>query len=350
MPEIDTDTMSQANNLVEILSEAQSLAIICHDNPDPDCIASALGLKKIAENSGVEEIKIYYSGEVSHQQNRAFVNLLDVDLINFNEADLNDYDKVAFVDHSIPSGNNQVSPERRIDVVIDHHPSEEDVVGEFVDVREDYGATTTIIVEYLKDLEMSPDQNLATALLFGIRTETLDFLRDATEKEYSAAMYLHSLVDIDLLKRMIQPAFSPATLDTIGQAIINREVRASALISGVGRTTERDALPQAADYLMNLEGISTVLVFGIIEDKIQMSARSNDSRVNLNRIVREAFGDVGSAGGHQDMAGAQIPLGIFSDMVENDSKLIELTSDIVRTRFFKAMNLHEDEPEATNGA
>ncbi|MDY6775813.1 MAG: bifunctional oligoribonuclease/PAP phosphatase NrnA [Halobacteria archaeon] len=326
------------DSLVDVLRTGRSLAVVCHDNPDPDCIASALSLRRIAEEEELDVIEILYGGDISHQQNRAFVNLLGIEMQHLSESDVDAYDLVAFVDHSVPGANNSVPEEVDVDIVIDHHPLDDEVEARYVDRRTEYGATTTLLVEYLRELGIEPDTDLATALLFAIRRETLNFLRDTTPKEYDAARYLHPLADKTMLREMVQPAFTPATLDTIGEAIRNREVRASALISGVGRTTERDALPQCADYLMNLEGVATVVVFGIVNDDIHISARSNDSRINLDDVMREAFGDVGSAGGHHDMAGAQIPLGIFSDLADSE-EYVDLASEIIERRFFDAMNL-----------
>lgn len=337
------DTKSRAVELVSLMDDTKRVAVVCHDNPDPDCIASALAVRSIATNVGVENVDILYGGEVSHQQNRSFVNLLGVSMSRLEDNDLSTYDIVGFVDHSQKGENNPVSEDTTIDFVVDHHPPENGIDATVVDVREEFGATTTILVEYLRELEITPETDIATALLFAIRTETLEYLRGTTPMEYEASKYLHELTDIDLLDRMTNPAFTPETLDTIGEAVLGREVRASSLVSGVGVITERDALPQAADYLMRLEGVSTVLVFGIVDDKIDISARSKDSRVNLDQVMRDAFGDVGSGGGHRDMAGAQIPLGVFSDMAEADEKMIELVSGTVKKRFFSAMNLQEDE-------
>ncbi len=342
---VSGDTTSRAAELMSVLDDTERVAVICHDNPDPDCIASALAMRAIAANVGVDDVDILYGGEVSHQQNRAFVNLLGVSMSRFEGADLSTYDVVGFVDHSQKGENNRVPEETEVGFVVDHHPSEDGVDAVVADVREAFGATTTMLVEYLRELEITPEADVATALLFAIRTETLGFLRGTTPMEYEAAKYLHEFADIDLLNRMTSPAFTPETLDTIGEAILGREVRASSLVSSVGVITERDALPQAADYLMRLEGVSTVLVFGVVGDRIEISARSNDSRVNLDSVMRDAFGDVGSGGGHQDMAGAQVPLGVFSEMAEADEKMIELVSGTVKRRFFDAMNLQEDEEE-----
>jgi nanoRNase/pAp phosphatase (c-di-AMP/oligoRNAs hydrolase) len=339
------DTTSRAAELVSLMDGAERVAVVCHDNPDPDCIASALAVRTISVNVGVDEVDILYGGEISHQQNRAFVNLLGVSMSRLEDTDLNTYDVVGFVDHSQKGANNPVPEEVQVDFVVDHHPPENGVDAVVADVREEFGATTTILVEYLRELEITPETEIATALLFAIRTETLGYLRGTTPMEYDASKYLHGFADIDLLSRMTNPAFTPETLDTIGEAILGREVRASSLVAGVGVITERDALPQAADYLMRLEGISTVLVFGVVDEKIEISARSKDTRVNLDRVMRDAFGDVGSAGGHREMAGAQVPLGVFSEMAEGDDKMIELVSGTVKKRFFDEMNLGEDEDE-----
>ncbi len=334
---------SKAKELMDYLEDSTSLAVVCHDNPDPDCLASALGLREIAEEAGVSEVVIYYSGEVSHQENRAFVNLLDVELQRYSDDSFDGHDTVAFVDHSVAGVNNQVPAEVEVDVVVDHHESEDGVEADFVDLRQDYGATTTMLVEYFVELELEPEAKTATALMFGIRTETLAFLRDTSAREYEAAAYLQRHLDPDVLTEMTRPALSPQTLDTIGDAISEREVRASALVSCVGVTGERDALPQAADYLMQLEGIATVLVFGVVDDVIHLSARTEDSRVNVDAVMREAFDDVGSAGGHREMAGAQIPLGVFGELANDEKKLVNLMAQRVSKRFFDAMNLESDE-------
>ena len=331
--------MSRAQELVERLDGAASLAVVCHDNPDPDCIASALALRAIAGEVGVERVEILYGGEISHQQNRAFVNLLEIEMVGIGTVDVGSFDRIAFVDHSMPGANTELPEDVPIDVVIDHHPQPNDPSAGFVDLREDYGATASILVEYVRDLGLELTPEVASALLFALHRERLDYVRNPTRTEYEAALYLYPDVDMELLERLYGSAFSPATLDAIGEAIRHREVRGSTLVSGIGRTTERDALPQAADYMLNLEGVHTVLVFGIVDDTIRMSARSIDPRINVGASLREAFGSIGHAGGHQDMAGAQIPLGIFADEGDDDVALTEFVERRVRRRFFASMNL-----------
>lgn len=337
--------MSRAHDLYELLENGTSLGIVCHDNPDPDSLASALALEHIAADAGISNVGILYSGTISHQQNRAFVNLLEVDLVAFSTDQLANYDVIAFVDHSVPGTNNEVQPGTDVDVVIDHHPvstPDADVEAQFVDRREELGATTTILTEYLRELSLDVDEALATALLFAIRRETLGLLRGVTPAEYAAAGFFHPHADISLLRELVNPPLTPATVDAVGRAIENREIRSSCLVSHAGRTTERDALPQAADYLVNLENVTTSIVAGIVEGTIHLSARSIDPRIHVGSLLGEAFNDVGSAGGHSDMAGGQIPLGLFEEWVDERETLAEVTSQLVARRVFGKLHLVDD--------
>jgi nanoRNase/pAp phosphatase (c-di-AMP/oligoRNAs hydrolase) len=338
--------MSRARTLFDLLADGDELTIVCHNNPDPDCLSSALALGKIAAAAGIDERRILYSGQISHQQNRAFVNLLDIDLQSFDPervVDRSDGSLLALVDHSVPGANNEIPEGTPVDVVVDHHPTEE-IEARFVDHREAVGATATILAEYVTELDVEVDATLATALTFAIRRETLGFLRGATAAEYEAAAALHERTDGDLLRRLSTPAVSGATVDAIADAIENRVVSGATLITHVGRTGERDALPQAADYLATLEGVETTVVFGIVDDAIHLSARSSDSRVHVGDALSAAFADVGSAGGHREMAGGEIPLGIFAGY--DDEGFVDDVERVVTTRLVAALGLDErDERE-----
>ena len=141
-----------------------------------------------------------------------------------------------------------------------------------------------------------------------------------------------------MIEKMEGPAISTETLDVLGTAIRNRQIYSSFLISFAGFINDRDALPQAADFLLRLEGISTVLVFGVVKDKVYLSARNKDVRINIGEVLRRAFGDVGSAGGHAHAAGGQIPLGIFGDISDKDA-LSKLLTEAIKKRFLSAVGV-----------
>ena len=119
------------------------------------------------------------------------------------------------------------------------------------------------MTRYMRQLEIVPDPSLATALRYGIRVDTGGFTRNTSTEDLEASAYLSPLVDVGLLKQIENPPMITETLDIIGKAIQNREVRGSYLLSFVEYITDRDSLPQAAELMLQLEGVSTVLVFGI---------------------------------------------------------------------------------------
>jgi nanoRNase/pAp phosphatase (c-di-AMP/oligoRNAs hydrolase) len=339
--------MHPAAELSELLGHAEELIIVCHNNPDPDCLASAFALGRLAVAAGIDEHRILYSGDISHQQNRAFVNLLDIDLQPFEPAAVRDRAEgslLAFVDHAVPGANNRVPEGTPVDIVIDHHPNER-IEARFVDHREGVGATATILTEYVRELGTEMDEALGTALLFALRRETLGFLRGTTSAEYDAAGWLHQFADESLLRTLSTPSVTGATVDAIAAAITNRTVRGSVLISGIGRTSERDALPQAADYLATLEGVETAVVFGVVDGGIQLSARSTDARIHIGDVLNEAFSDVGSAGGHREMAGGEVPLGIFAEYTTDETQLFEIVRQVITARLVAELNLVTDGSE-----
>ena len=317
----------------------KDLAIVVHDNPDPDAIASALALQKIADSFDVRS-SILYHGEIGHQENKAFVNLLGIDLNRMEEHDISEFDDIAMVDCAVPAANNMLSPGTHLGIVLDHHPlGEAEIDADFVDIRPNVGASATILTKYLQELNIEIESELATALLYGIRTDTLDFRRNTDSADLSAAAFLYPLADHEILDQLERPSMSIETLDILGEAIINRQVIGSYLLTNVGVVRDRDTLPQAADYLLNLEGVSTSIVFGVSEDRIFLSGRSNDIRVNLGEVLKRAFGDE-AAGGHSNAAGAQIPLGVFSDIKDRQT-LLRLVNEAVVKKFLNAIGVDE---------
>ncbi|NGM67502.1 bifunctional oligoribonuclease/PAP phosphatase NrnA [Natronolimnobius sp. AArcel1] len=333
--------MTRAADLVSVLETADSLAIVCHDNPDPDCLASALALEAIALEADVSSVTIVYGGEISHQQNRAFVNMLEITLESVTDSAVEEFDCIAFVDHTQPGANTEVAAHIDPDIVVDHHPGEPSDA-RFQDVRTKYGATATIFIEYLQQLETHLTTRLASALLFALHRERLDFVREPTRREYEAALAVYPDADLEMLEQLYGSAFSPGTIDAIGRAIASRDRRGSSMVASVGVTGETDALPQAADYLLNLEGVDTVLAYGIVGDAIRLSGRSIDPRVHIGETIADGFDELGAVGGHHDMAGGRIGLGLFADTAGDEDALLEFVGERVTKRFFESLNLDDD--------
>jgi nanoRNase/pAp phosphatase (c-di-AMP/oligoRNAs hydrolase) len=345
----DLEVQRAGSVLSDIIQQAKSMAIILHTAPDPDAISSGLALQAICEHLGTKST-LYHGGKVGHQENRAFVNLLNIELHEVGPKDdfletLRKHDKIALVEASLSGKNNILPTDVVPNLVFDHHPvEEEDVVADFVEVRAGVGATATIMTKYLQQLNVPVDVRLATALLFAIRVDTKSFTKGATAEDMAAATFLSAYADMSLLQRIETPPMAPDTVDVLGRAILNREVHGSHLLTSCGFIGDRDTLPQAADFLLQLEGISTVMVFGILDDVIYISARSNDVRVNLGEGLEKCFGRQ-NAGGHSYMAGGQIKLGIFGN-VDDQETLLRLARDAMRKQFFKVVGIEEKESAA----
>ncbi|WP_281195933.1 DHH family phosphoesterase [Halorubrum sp. F4] len=324
------------------------LLVVAHDNPDPDAIASAVGLARIAESIGVPADPCY-GGEIAHQENRAMVNLLDLSLSTVDGIDLEEYGGIALVDHSRAGINDSLPEGTPVDVVIDHHPPRGPVEGTFVDVRPDVGATSTLIEEYLSRLGVEPDRALATALLYGIRIDTRDFTREVSIPDFEAAASLTPHVDESTLDRVESPSVSAETLRVLATAIDRRDVRGSTVATCVGEITDRDALAQAADRLLDLEGIAVTFVYGYMDGVIYGSARARGTDLDVGELLRDALAQAGSAGGHANMAGAQVPLGILEAVAE-DEALTDVVEEFVAGRFFEALSSPPTPPAGTTPA
>jgi nanoRNase/pAp phosphatase (c-di-AMP/oligoRNAs hydrolase) len=289
-----------------VLGDATTVGVVCHDDPDPDCLASALAFGSVARALGVRSVDLLYDGTLSHQQNRTMVRTLGIELREYGPGDVEAYDATALVDHAVPGVKNRLPEHHVPTVVVDHHAVEE-VEGTYVDHQPTVGATATLLTEYADAAGMLVDSSVATTLLFGIRRETLGLTRGATRREFAAARRLYPMADLDVIRRLSQSRYSAGTLDGIGAAITNRRRRDATVVSHVGTTPERACIPEAADVLLGLDDVETTIVFGLVGRTVYFSARTSGDR-HVGRLLDHLFGGVGSAGGHEHMAGGRVPL------------------------------------------
>ncbi len=339
-----------SQRLYSLLSSWEgTLGIITHKNPDPDAISSALALAVIAKNANPNRLvcRIFYDGIIGHQANRTLVNLLEIKMEKMDPTVLQECTYLALVDSPAPGVNNTLPPKTRVHIVIDHHEDGKlaELPAVFVDSRPGIGATASILSQYLQELDIGVDKRVATGLLYGIRSDTRDFSRNVTPQDLINAAFLLPLTDNSLLDQIMSPSLSEETLDILGTAIANRKIQSGYLFSNVGFIRNRDALPQAADLLITLEGVNTALIYGISDEAIIMSARNRDVRLHIGNVLKEAFGTMGEAGGHPTMAAAVIPLSFFS-LAKSKADLLSLVTEPLLGRFANIVGL---ESEVRNG-
>ncbi|WP_276281078.1 DHH family phosphoesterase [Halorussus caseinilyticus] len=306
--------------LKRALAKRDEVAILMHPNPDPDAMACAIGVAHLASEVGTDAA-LQFAGQIRHQENRAFRTVLDLELDRIDHVSQLAAEDVILVDHNTPRG---FEGAERLEpyAVVDHHPG--NGTGEqFTDQRTDYGACATIVAEYLEDVggtPVGPDDESAdgfvipaavsTGLLYGIQCDTNHLTTGCTGAEFQAAAYLYEGVDEDLLDRVANPQVSAEVLEVKSRAISGRDVRGSFAVSDVGRIDNADAVPQAADELVQLEGVTAVVVYGRRDETVHLSGRSRDDRVHMGKALEAVADGIpgASAGGHARMGGGQVPV------------------------------------------
>lgn len=330
--------------LEQVLTRAtdKPLVILIGGHPDPDAIGSALAHKRICERLGVSA-SIAHSLPVSRSENRALIKLLNVPMTRINDgSDLEEFGYLSLVDASATEAGLQIPPGLEPLTIVDHHRPAGVPKAPFVDVRHDVGATCTIYTEYCErglapfTNEGRDDSAVATALYFGIQTDTDDFSL-ATPADFRAAAYLKPFCDTEALSRVGRRTFTAETMDAVGRALGDLEVVRDFAIAGVGRVSavNRDAIPTAADFILRREDIDTVLVYGIVDERVDGSLRTKSPSVDPAAFMHNAFGEDSNGrpfgGGRADMGGFQIPLGLLGDD-EADESLWKIVKGVVRRR------------------
>ena len=306
------DRKQGASEVLRRLSDEEDakILIVCHDNPDPDALASALAMKHLCDSLG-HSSTIIHGGMIEHQQNRAMVKLLEMDIrkliLDWEIEDLlNESDVVICVDFSHPGANNILPSTCVPHIVIDHHPSEVRPAGDVILVRSEFAATSSLIASVLMNSGVEMNSNVATALAFGIRTDTLGFTRSFNAVDLRALSWLGAWIDWDLMRSFESPPRTQEVLSIFKQALKDATLNDGLMLVPISEMADRDALSQVADFLLPTEGVEIVVSYGVRMSKVILSARSTNENVHLGKILSKTFAK-GSAGGHKELAGGQIP-------------------------------------------
>jgi nanoRNase/pAp phosphatase (c-di-AMP/oligoRNAs hydrolase) len=292
---------------LEKLAGTRRLLVYMHDNPDPDALAAASGLKRLFEDELDAEVTLGRGGIVGRAENRAMVEALRIPLAPVEELSLARFDRLAIVDSQPGTGNNSLPAKRRVDIVIDHHPlRKESTVSPWCDVRSSLGATSTIVLEYLRDRRISIDSRLATGLFYALRSETRDLGREATDAERDAYLFLVPLVDHKTLSKIIHPKVPREHFVALDRAIRSARVCGPVVAANLGELSYPDLVAEVADLLLAYEGARFVLCGGRYERRAFLSLRTETSDRRAGTLMREIIDEEGAAGGHGTMAGGRL--------------------------------------------
>ncbi len=330
-------TRKKVKLLVGLLKESKSVLIVMQDNPDPDSLASAMGLRKIANSQTEAQCTIAYGGTVGRAENRALVRYLGMNIRLLKEIDPAKFDLTCMVDTQPGTGNNSFPADALPDIVIDHHPVRQTTRKcKFTDIRRKYGSTSTILCEYLRHLDATIEPPLATALLYGIRSDTQDLGREAIKADMDATYSLYPLANKRMLSEIQRGSVNREYFQMLTEALKNARVyQNSVIITSLGPVDNPDMIGEVADLFLRDDDVTCTMCYGLREEKILISVRASDESLEANKLIHRVVGRKGTGGGHKTYAGGQIPLAGLTKTAST-----KLEQHICR-KFLKALRLAE---------
>ena len=325
-------TRRKLRALKEILHQGKNLLIVMQNYPDPDAIASAAALRELANRLANLPCTVTSAGVVGRAENRALMRYMRLPYHPLAEVDPSKFDLVALVDTQPKTGNNCLPQDFNPHIVLDHHPIRRATRSvPFTDIRSRYGATSTILFEYLTEARVEIDVQLATALLYGIRSDTQDLGREASRPDVDAVLALYPRASKRTLGEIQNSKTPRSYFRMLEAALRNADVYGPCVISCLGQIDVPDFAGEIADLLLRDEECMWTLCYGFYQDKMLLSIRTEIREANAGRMMQRVVKGLGTGGGHNAMAGGQIPLG---NVTIPERRAIE---ELIRKRFLRAL-------------
>jgi nanoRNase/pAp phosphatase (c-di-AMP/oligoRNAs hydrolase) len=318
------------------LHDASLVTFVSHVNPDPDSIGSMLGLAHVVEACIGKPTRLTQDGLISRAENRAMVDLLDIDLVPIDQIVWQENEAIVMVDSQPNTGRHTFDARIPITAVIDHHQTPGDLDGiPFIDIRRGLGATCSMVTGYLMEQELPLSPRVATALSYGIETELNGCPREASTLDDSAIHFLYPLADKELLARIRNAPLPQGYYECILQALQSSFIYGRLIISWVNEMEQPELAAQVVDFLSRFEEINWAVCAGVYRDKLILSVRTSVPCGRAGEMLRQVVGKMGRAGGHDRRAGG------FITLPSTSASAIEQTQAELRRRLLKALHIEE---------
>ena len=299
-------------------------------NADPDSIASAMAVKRLLWRK-VSNVTISNINIIKRPDNITMLRLLGVNLVPVKDIVKERFTRVVLVD-SQPE-HHEVFSHFSIDVIIDHHP-ETVVHASFLDIRSKYGATASIMTEYLRAAKIKPSTKLAAGLFYAIKTDTDNFVRQTLIEDVRAFQFLYLHANLNIVNKIERSELRLDFLKFFELALSNKRIRKGRAYSYIGPVVNPDVCVLLADFFMKISSVDWSIVAGLFDNKLVLIFRNDGLRKDAGKVAKKSFGGLGSAGGHKSAARAEIPLEALKAEVnyENDKKLLRWIINRVEKR------------------
>ena len=319
------------------LADSTLVTLISHVHPDPDSLASMMGLAHLIEASLGKRTRLTQDGLIGRAENAAMVEILDIDLQPVRELDTDHGEVLVMVDSQPNTGRHNLTAEAPLYAVIDHHDTPGDLRGvPFTDIRTGLGATSSLVTSYLIEQNIDPPRRLATALLYGIETELQGYPRESSALDDSALVYLYPLADKDALARIRNARLPQSYFECLLQALQSSFIYDRLIISWVNELPQPEQAAEVADFLIRFQEIDWAVCAGVWKDQLLLSVRSALPDAQAGAMLRQVVGKLGGkAGGHDRRAGGSIPL------ESTAASAVEQVQAELRRRLLDALDIDE---------
>ena len=308
IPDLPRERFAAFSEVVRTSTRRGRWLVLTHDNPDPDALASTAVLARLLRQVFKRPVTVAYGGIIGRAENREMVRCLGLSFSQLRYINWKNYQHFALVDTQPRTGNNQLPKEIVPDVVIDHHPMRKaSRDARFVDIRRDYGATATILGEYLLASGQRPTKRHATALVYAIMAETQDFARESSGPDHAVHDLLLPRSDRRALARIQHARVPLSYFADLRRALDGMATVATLVVSHLGRVEQPDIVPEIADLLLRLDGKTWSLCTGLYADRIYLSLRTTNPRADAGNLMRRLLARRGKGGGHGMLAGGWVP-------------------------------------------
>lgn len=279
--------------------------VLIYINADPDALACAMAIKQLLRYR-VKSVVIAHPNEIRRLNNIAMVKRLKIPLERLNNIKIDSFSKKVLVDSQpvhLPCFEKV-----KFDAVIDHHPLSAACQAGFVDIRPDYGAASSMLVEYLRAAGIKPTVATATALFYGIKVDTRNFEKQSRLADGISFRYLFTLANRDLVRKIELTDLRRSELKYFAAALGELKYSKRRFYSHLGKVRSPDVLVIIADFLNHVDEVDWVFVSGIHGERLIVIFRCDGYRKNAGKLAARIFGGVGSAGGHKEAARAEVPM------------------------------------------
>ncbi|WZO97651.1 DHH family phosphoesterase [Isosphaeraceae bacterium EP7] len=334
--DVTVERRHRSERFLSTISRFGRIVLASHVNPDPDALASMLGIRALVEQRQPgKEIILTVEGMIARAENQAMVDLIPIEMVPVESVEIDQETALVMVDTQ-PRTGRRASEASTPTAVLDHHDTGGVLEGvEFVDLRPHLGATSTMVTGYLLEQGVSVGPRLATALLYGIDSEIEGFPREAGPLDDGALVWLFPRADKDLLAQIRHPKLPQSHFATFQHGLSNAFLYRDVIVSWLGPVTQPDIVAEMADFFIRFDQVNWALTVGRFGDILKLSLRVDHLGAHSGDVLREVVAGIGTAGGHDKRAGGAVPL------PKADSATVDVYLTLIRRRLLERLKVEE---------